>query len=170
MIRTYEDTRLPADNPARFWRLEVYYYTGGVDLVPHVPEICGKMAGADPLRTEDMPIRAVQAAAPWGPQEVNCHKAVLLDRDREYAQYYIFSLNGVPECNRTTVRLTLASPFIRHAYFAKVQLSPASISSESDDTDRAAEEFLRLAMPEVLKALPSSEDIRKLDQSGGDSR
>jgi hypothetical protein len=170
MIRTYEDTRLAADNPARYWQLEVYYYTGGVDLVPHVPEICGQMAGADPLRTENMPLRAAQAPAPWGPNEVNCHKAVLLDKGREYAQYYVFSLNGVPECSRTTVRLTLASPFIRHAYFAKIQFYPRFVLPDPAEEDRGAKEFASHFLPEVLKALPMPEDIRKLDQSGGDDR
>ena len=168
MIRTYEDTRLPVNHPMRYWRLEVYYYTGGVDLVPHVPEICGKMAGADPLRTENMPLRLAQAPAAWGTSELNFHKAVLLDRDRELAQYYIFSLNGVPENSRTTVRLTLASPFVRHAYFAKMQFYPLYLLPDSAEADGAAKEFASSFLPEVLKALPMPEDIRKLDQSGGD--
>lgn len=175
MIRTYEDTRLPVNHPLKYWRLEMYYYTGGVDLVPHVPEICAVMSGAIYRGTVDLPVKAAKVSAPWG-GKVKFQEAMFQANDAHgeassrFAQYYIFSLNGAPEGSRTTVRLTLASPFVRHAYFAKIQFCPLMPLSDPAEADGAAREFASCFLPEVLKALPMPEDVHKADQLGGDDR
>jgi hypothetical protein len=176
MIRTYEDTRVPARHPLRFWRLEAYYYTGGVDRVPHVPEICAVMGGATHLRTVDLPVTIPGAPAPWGGTPVKFQQAVFQANENrgegsaQFAQYYIFSLNGAPEGDRTAVRLTLASPFVRHAYFAKIQFYPLIALPDPAEAREAAKDFAARVLPDVLKALPMPEDIRKLDESGSDAR
>ncbi len=46
LSRTYEDLSVPAGQPGRYVRLHVAYYTGLVDTVPHVPDRCFVVGGA----------------------------------------------------------------------------------------------------------------------------
>ncbi len=172
----YQDTRLPPQHPLRFWRIEVYYYTGGVDLVPHVPEICLEAGGLIPVGTTDMPISVPGTYDPWDDGELTFRRVLfrreMYGRSEPVVTYYLFSLNGRPESQRSVVRLKLASPFVRHAYFAKIQFSPVRVYSAIDPraADPAAREFVRAMLPPVLEALPRAETIEKLDaeeSSGG---
>jgi len=183
-IRIYRDNRKPLGHPLRYWKLEVYYYTGGVDLVPHTPERCLVAGGAQYLGTTVMPVTVDGVDEPWGTTPLAVHRALFLWTDKrtmsanKFAQYYIFSLNGMPENNPYVVRLKLASPFVRHAYFAKVQFAPAWIVQRTDrgltrivpdpaEADPAAKDFMKHFMPHVLKILPTSQDVAKLDSDDG---
>ena len=170
--RRYKDTR--PESPVREWNLQVYYYTGGGDTVPHVPEICAAASGAkvldDPGPTT-VRLRIPTVAAPWA-QEVPFTRTMYRRGEAYYAaDYYTFSMNGTFGDSRLWVRWELLNPFIRHAYFAKIQFGPASVSQARPDgaavaaMDRAAEDFLRHALPEILKALPSSRDVQLQGQS-----
>ena len=48
-----EDTRVPQSDPLRFANLFVTYYSGGSNLVPHVPDVCYLGAGYQPTRPHD---------------------------------------------------------------------------------------------------------------------
>jgi len=167
-IRQYRDSRVAPGQPLRYWRAEIYYYTGGVDLVPHVFEICGPAAGAELLGTEKVPVRLSGAPDPWGSGPVELRggrleKAQLDGRKYRLAEYYIFSLNGRPENDRLKVRWKLMSPFVRHAYFAKIQFGPLGSVVDHREADRAAKEFARHFLPEALKVLPMPADLERLD-------
>ena len=171
-IRTYRGTRLPTRHPLRYWRLEVYYYTGGVDPVPHVPETCAVAGGAAYVGTVEFSVRVPdQAPAPWGGRDVVFNRAMFektdirTGRTIQYVQYYTFSLNGRPENSRSAVRFALASPFLKHAYFAKIQFAPVPVYGAADPTaiDSPARDFARHFLPFVLKALPMPADVEKLD-------
>jgi len=182
-IRTYRDNRRPPGDPLRYWRLEVYYYTGGVDLVPHVPEICIQAGGAKWVGTSPLPVELAGAEAPWGKNTV-FQRALFQKTDNSgtatssFVQYYLFSLNGSPATNRNEVRLALGSLFIRHAYFAKIQFAPVPVVQRTSrgltyrlpdpaETDPAAVDFVTHFMPHVLKMLPMPQDVAKLDSGDG---
>ena len=162
-IRTYRDSRVRPDQRLRYWRAEMYYYTGGVDLVPHVPEICGVAGGAILIGSDEISITLPGAPGAWGQRTIDFRrtrfeKTDLVGRKFRFAQYYVFSLNGRPECERYQVRWKLASPFIRRAYFAKIQFAPLGAVADQRKADEAAKEFARHFLPEALKVLPLSPD------------
>jgi hypothetical protein len=172
--RVYRDTRAGA--PVGEWRLQVFYYTGGGDTVPHVPEICAAAGGAKVLDASRIQLAVQTVPEPWS-REIPFTRTryiVHAPRDsREYysADYYTFSMNGAFSDSRLWVRWELLNPFIRCAYFAKMQFGPAWPSAGRPDgpaalaLDRAAEDFLRHVLPEVLKALPSRLDVQRQEQS-----
>ena len=167
----YRDTRVEPGQRHAYWRGEIYYYTGGVDLVPHVPEICGVAGGAVLLGSEDISVSLPGAPSQWGAGPVAFRRARFelagLGGDaKQFVQYYTFSLNGLPESDRNAVRLKLTSPFVRYAYFAKIQFAPWRTVADQAQTDEAAREFARHFLPAALKVLPMPEDIEKLSAGG----
>jgi hypothetical protein len=183
-IRTYRDNSRPAGDPLRYWRLEVYYYTGGVDLVPHTPEICAVAGGALHLGTTDMPVTIDGVEEPWGNKPLAFQRALFQRTDMQgtaagqFVQYYIFCLNGSPKNSRNDVRFALGSLFVKHAYFAKVQFAPLPAVQKAAgglvwavpdpaQADRAVADFVKHFMPFVLKTLPMPKDIERLDSGAG---
>ena len=170
-IRTYRDSRLPPSHPLRYWQLDVYYYTGGVDLVPHVPETCAVAGGADYIGTTDLDVPAAPGTpAPWADRSVPFRRALFQQNRTPFVQYYVFSLNGRPENDRKWVRWSLASPFVRHAYFAKIQFAPKPappryVMASPAESDAAARDFATHFLPYVLKALPMPDDVQRLDKA-----
>ena len=109
-----------------------------------------------------MPFGAPGARPPWDGQ-VNFRRALFARGAGKFVQYYVFSLNGRPETSWEVIRATLSlSPWMRHCYFAKIQFAPYGPITHVEQTDRAAGEFARHFLPEVLKMLPMPDDIRKL--------
>jgi len=84
--------------------------------------------------------------------------------------YYAFCMNGKPEYRWEKVRWNMASYGIRYAYFAKVEFAPMGRSIEKgadlNELDKEAAKFMRAVMPEILKNLPSVEDVKRQEQSG----
>jgi hypothetical protein len=143
--------------------VDLTYYTGGMDTVPHTPEFCGAAAGATLLRNEDFPVDVPNGPDLW--RQADFTKVVFVDRqDRQYAQYYVFLLNGRPERSREMVRFLQWNPRIRYCYFGKIQIGPRSAMNK--DTDRRSREFIRDALPFILKDFPTPSDLRKLEASG----
>jgi hypothetical protein len=163
LIRRYVDTEPNA--AVRVWQLDVYYYTGGADTVPHIPDICAEASGARILSSGSVRFQVPAAPDPW-PKTVSFHRTRYTLADGESsAAYYVFSMNGVFGERRLWVRWELLNPFLRYAYFAKIQFSPLGGTADFDEMDRSAEKFMRYALPEVLKALPSSRDVKALEQA-----
>ena len=167
--RIYRDTAVAPRDPRGYWQLDVQYYTGGVDVVPHIPEICLVAGGATILRTDDVQCSVPAAPSPWdGP--IVLRRAIFSrsspngSRSSQFAQYYTFSLNGEPESRREMVRGKLLNPFVRHAYFAKIQVAPRWAILDSQQADEQARRFLRFCLPQVLKVLPMADDVKKLGE------
>jgi hypothetical protein len=167
VARVYRDkTRSPGD-PLQYWQLQVYYYTGALDTVPHVPERCLAAGGATLAGSQSVTITIPKLPSPWD-EPLNLRRT-LYERQNpttmstnEYAQYYVFSLNGRPESSWETVRLELAKPWVRHCYFAKIQFYPRGPVANTEQIDRAADEFMNHFLPVVLKALPMPSDVEAL--------
>ena len=163
--RVFVDTR-----PGRqftHWELDVTYYTGGLDKVPHVPERCLLAAGAALVDSARVPFSVPAAQSPWD-RALNFNRTLYEKRGRsgsveQHAQYYIFSLNGRPEPMWEKVRLELTSPFGSYCYFAKVQFAPWRQVTDVDKADEAAADFIQYVLPSVLQALPMPQDIQALN-------
>ncbi len=171
LSRIYIDTR-KNKRARRYlqWRVNVTYYTGGLDKVPHVPDACLVAGGATIVDASDVKFSVLAARRPWD-EPVTFGRTLYERHDRQnqqtvqYVQYYAFSLNGEPEANRLTVRRKLAYPWVRYCYFAKIQFGPLSPITNSEEADAAANEFLNYLLPEVLQTLPSSKDVSKLNSA-----
>lgn len=172
LTRIYQDMR--AERPVsafRQWRLEVHYYTGGLDKVPHVPDRCLVAGGATllPSGSGRLEVAIPAGSAPWDRLTFNRVGYEVADRIglniRRYAQYYVFSLNGEPEGSWMMVRLKLGDPRMRYCYFAKVLVAPMGEITDFDQADKAVQEFLGVFMPAVTAMLPMPEDLRALNAS-----
>ncbi len=172
LTRVYRDTRVtsPVD-PFRYWRLEVYYYTGGLDKVPHVPDRCLVAGGATmiPTAAERLAVTLRGVSPPWDRLTFNRVGYEMTDRlgldVKRYVQYYVFSLNGRPEGSWEKVRLELTKPWVRYCYFAKVQLAPTGPITDLAQADRATVEFVNMFLPAVVALWPLPSDVGKLDAS-----
>ena len=167
-MRVYRDERT-VGNKVRLWRLDVTYYTGGVDPVPHIPEVCVKAGGATLLSSEKVNFYVPVAPRPWDePVQFVRTQYETWDDEKQatvrYVQYYVFNLNGRPENSREKVRGILANPFgYKHSFFAKIQFAPWGAVGDPKETDRKAEDFVRNFLPSVLQQLPTREDVERMD-------
>jgi len=171
-VRIFEDTRPGA--PCRYWQLEVYYYTGGLDTVPHVPDRCLIAGGATLLGSRTVTFPAPQAPQPWSAVPVERVGYEQSDRSgmqtRSFVQYYVFSLNGEPESSWEIVRGKLMDPRLRRCYFAKIQFAPQVSMADAREADQAAGEFFAAVAPRVLKLLPTSQQVAQADSAGKESQ
>ena len=168
--RIYRDERIRDRRDVyAYWRLQLYYYTGMRDTVPHVPDRCLVAGGAQMLTNEAVTFHAPAVPAPWQePVQVNQVRFSLSNPLKltasRYVQYYVFSLNGRPERRWETVRLHLSKPWVRHCFFAKIQFAPLGAVEDTKEAARKAEEFASIMLPTILRALPTEQDVEELDK------
>lgn len=165
LSRIYVDTRESKDSPYRYWRADITYYTGGLDTVPHIPENCLAAGGAQIVGTEPVAMTVAGLPAPWD-RSVTFNRVEFASKSQVYAQYYVFSLNGQPEVLWTAVRGRLMDPLKRYCYFAKFQIGPLFPVADLDEANRKASDFADTMLSEVLKTLPTPQDIQQLESSG----
>lgn len=167
--RVYANDRI-ADrgDPYKFWRLEVFYYTGMKDRVPHVGERCLEVAGARLLSRKVVGFRAPAAREPWDRridfQRVHFEHGKPGKVPIEGVEYYVFGLNDSPERSWEYVRWRMRLPMPRHNYYAKIQFAPYGLRriDSVSEADRAAAEFIKYALPSIVNLLPSAADIDRL--------
>lgn len=167
--RVYANDRITdRDDPYKFWRLEVFYYTGMKGQVPHVPERCGQAAGGTLQSSKAVTFRAPVARGPWDQQidfqRVHFEHGKPGEVPIQAVEYYVFSLNDTPERSWIRVRLRMGLPMPRYNYFAKIQFGPMGSGGIDNvpEADRAAAEFIKYALPSIVKLLPTAADIDKL--------
>jgi len=140
------------------------YYTGGLDMVPHVPERCLIAAGMTLLGGDDVRLHVPRAPEPWNvPITFRRIRYEVPRLSRRGAQYYVFSLNGYPEAKWTAVRSKLSRPWGKYAYFAKIQFEPVGQVTDMNKADDVANEFMGYVLPEALKTLPTPQDLERLE-------
>ncbi len=171
-IGFYADRRKGQAEPFQYWRMEIFYYTGLRDNVPHVPERCLDAGGVSVLSREIVPFKSLAARPPWD-KDVKFRRVHYRFSgagrigSREGAEYYIFSVNGEPISSSDRVRLELANPTITYSYFAKIQFT--ALSSEGIESaataDEAAGEFINVMLPSMLNTLPTADDIDDLKRN-----
>ena len=166
IVREYRDNTRSVGDPLRYWRLEVCYYTGRLDTVPHVPERCLKAGGAIVTSSRDVTFNVPGLLNPWDVpvqfRRIDAERTDDYGVPHQSVTYYTFSLNGDPESSWEKVRFTLTLPWIRHCYFAKIQFGPKGYLSGTVDIDTQAEDFAKNFLPLVLQALPTPTDIEAL--------
>ena len=184
-MATYRDTRIAGslrEGKGRYIRLEITYYTGLLDAVPHVPERCLFAGGFTILYEQSGPmpfeVKSPQIAAklPRAWRRFNLYRTVGAKGREKTAEYFVFSMNGVPTARWEVVRGKLMLFTVRYCYFAKIQVAVFKVGryqgrvgliNETDlrASDQACRDFLEYALPEILKYLPSSDDVKKLSSS-----
>ncbi len=181
--RTYRDTRPNA--PFRYWQLDVYYYTGLKDQVPHVPGICLVAGGAENLEEKFLEV-SVPGVFDGQPLMFVATTYEIAPRMNQPLQngvdYFMFIFNGEPVKPgkvegllsfliglnksgqlRKRAREELAS-LEAYNYFAKVQLSPIGRPRfDIEDANAAARELIEVAMPEIIQLLPTAQDVKALE-------
>lgn len=171
----YRDTRVGGsfeEGTGRYFLLDVTYYTGLVDPVPHVPEICLFAGGFTPLAGESGSLRVdlPDLPGPWESwRNIEVRRAAYVRRrggvEIRSSQYYVFSMNGQATNSRNAVRWKLTLPWKHYCYFAKVQAATLRPEKTAEASDRVCAEFLRHAIPEVLRFLPSAADVKRLEET-----
>lgn len=166
----FRDTGRSPGDPRAYIRLNVTYYTGLLDAVPHVGEVCIAAAGGrvDPKLSGTIlvPLPAEEVPEAW--REITLYRTAYTGRRGERsAQYHVFSMNGEPTAQWLKIRYGLIKPWVRYCYFAKIQLAPSKPDLSIEESDRICRDFARAALPEVLKLLPTAADVEKLAASGG---
>ncbi|MCD4824683.1 MAG: hypothetical protein K8S55_08750 [Phycisphaerae bacterium] len=174
VARIYEDTTEPKGSPLKYWQLGIEYYTGSEVTVPHVPDICVLAGGARPIGDgrKVLPVKIPGVPAPWDTDTelvALAYEKASEGVARRYVQYYLFSVNGVPEENRDKVRLILTKLTLRYVYYAKMQFFPYAPNGVRDMSlaNAKAKEFLRNSLPAILRELPSAERIEQMHKSQG---
>ena len=120
-----EDTSVSGDHPLRYVHLFVTYYTGGSNLVPHVPDVCYLGSGYRPKQQHEN--RQVTLNPPGGSAVLPVRlctfvKTAVFNRD-ELSVVYTFFANGGFFNTRTGVRLAINDPTDTYAFFSKVEVS-----------------------------------------------
>jgi hypothetical protein len=163
VARIYEDTREPMNSPFKFWQMDVTFYTGSEVTVPHVPDICAQAGGATLDGREVLHFPVAGAPAPW---DTGTPLAALyyLKDGRQFVQYYVFCLNGLPQANRDAVRLALTDLSLRYVYYAKIQFFPRGTVTNREEVNDRARDFLRQVLPIVLQEMPSRRTMQKYNE------
>lgn len=127
-----EDTSLKLDantrqaDPRRKVRLLVTYYTGSQDPVPHTAEVCYLGAGYEQKQAHESRTIEVPALGTSGtkvPIRVCTFIKTAIFNREEPTVVYTFHANGHFAADRDSVRLTIANPLNKRAYFSKVEVS-----------------------------------------------
>ena len=150
-------------------RLDVTYYTGLLDAVPHVGERC-IVAGGGTIRSDLSGTRTLSLTQ--GPQEWRqlpmyrtAYEITQGMNTAQLFQYHVFSMNGEPTESWEKVRLELALPRVKYCFFAKVQTAPMASNLTAQASDEMTRRFMDRAMPAVLRFLPTRRDIEDLKKA-----
>ncbi len=172
--REYRDTSIENENsPFARWSLQVCYYTGIRDKVPHVPERCMAASGFVVQKVQAENFKVIAAGWPWDKGEIKFNRvtAQRFNQKRNAADntvaFYVFSLNGWPETSWEKIRLHLALTMEPYSYFAKIQFSPTGdvTGYDNEEIHARAAKFLEAVLPGIIKRLPTVEDVEKLRES-----
>lgn len=137
--------------------LFVTYYTGKPDQVPHVPEQCMYGNGYTETRNREITIRVpgLPAKDQEIPIQVLHFEKQALSRRSSRLVMYTFRTNDTWCSGRDCVRSVVGNPFVRHAYFSKLELgfdlpeggSEAAIEAKIAEGER----FLKVVVPVLMR-------------------
>jgi hypothetical protein len=147
------DPTVAENDPARVMVVFITYYREP-DIVPHVPEVCGRGGGNLIESTEDCAIHVSDCGATNDKVPVRVLKIASPDMSGGYKYgtvAYFFGVNGGFECNRQMVRLRVNSLSCQYGYFSKVEIDFAgNAEMEKDKALKAVEKLMQKFLPVLV--------------------
>ena len=154
-------------DPTAILRAGVYYYTGLVDTVAHIPERCMIGDGFDMSSSEPQRAQKLGKYSDGTDRVVDLSYASFNDETGQGRQSrnvaYLFHVNGHYEGDSLGVRRSLQNLFEPYGYYAKVEVE-SIIPAYTGDSDAAQKlkeqslsaikDFLSAMLPEVERCLP----------------
>ncbi len=153
------DRTKPPHDPTRHALLFITYYTGKPDLVPHVPQECYLAGGYRKLSEETVELPVTGVGAP-GDRLPVC--VLEFEAPRRYTLgglggnatvMYFFHVNGGYATTRNEVRASMANPLLRHAYYAKIEVTftnGAAVRADKQASVAALGPLLERVLPGLL--------------------
>jgi len=151
-------SKSPRD-PTRHALLFITYYTGKPDLVPHVPDECYLAGGYRKLSEQTVQLPVAGVGAPDGRVPV---RVLEFEAPRRYALgelggratvMYFFHVNGGYATTRNEVRASMSNPLLRHAYYAKFEVTftdGATVRADKEASLAALGPLLERLLPGLL--------------------
>jgi len=145
-----EDSAAPQNDPLRVATILVTYYSGGHDLVPHVPDVCYLGAGYQPLEEGNVQlnVRTLGAAASVPFRVLTFQKSSIHNFVKTNV-IYTFHCNGAFTATRTGVRMLINDLSAVHAYFCKIEVGFPF--ADREQSMRGAERLLERLLPTLLR-------------------
>jgi hypothetical protein len=164
--------RVTHENPTALLYVGVFYYTGLVDTVAHIPERCYIADGYDVVTSQTR--EGVKCGTyPDGRERVVSFRYINFEdqtgqRRESKNVAYLFHVNGHYESDVLGVRRSLQNLFERYGYYAKIELMTVSPSragdlaggqAVQDQSLAAVEDFLNAALPDFERCMPDWEKL-----------
>ena len=170
-----EDTDASPYSPVRFCSLAVYYYTGDLGNVAHVPEECYIGAGKKQLAKETITLKINgldgsvaennDGSSTNNTRDINAKYLVfgsegsnMFGAAGKESVLYLFKVNGVYSVGRNETRAIMSKNFlVKYAYFSKVEWRfygrgvGGLIFPDKEETVKASEKMLSVLLPVVEK-------------------
>jgi len=144
------DPTVAESDPARVMVVFITYYREP-DIVPHVPEVCGRGGGNLIQSTKDGMIHVSNCGASNDKIPVRVLGVASPDMSSGYKYgtvAYFFGVNGGFECNRQMVRLRVNSLSCQYGYFSKIEIDFAgNAEMENDKALKAVEKLMQKFLP-----------------------
>ena len=152
--------------------LGLYYYTGLVDTVAHIPDRCYIADGYD-VSNYQTKMDQKLGTYPDGRDRVISFRYINFEdqtgQQRESKNVaYLFHVNGHYESDPLGVRRSLQNLFEQYGYYAKIELMTVSPSSAGDPSGgqtaqanslTAMEDFFNAALPDFERCMPDWEKL-----------
>jgi exosortase len=149
-------TQLRASSPQAVVNASVTYYTGTVEKMSHIPEVCYPADGFESSEHE-------VATWPIGGRDIEVRLIQFEDQTKSARPTrnvaYFFQVNGTYKSDSWAVRGQLHSLFEKHNYFAKVELM--TMVGDRAEAAGVMKDFLSSALPEIEKCLPDWQQVRR---------
>ena len=155
---------LMAQRPEAVIDMGIFYYTGFVDTVAHIPERCYIADGFDITNSEVQHDQLVGTLPDGSPRKLDFSFLSFEDvsgRNRMPTNVgYLFHVDGQYESSSLDVRRSLQSLTERYGYYAKVELKIAgthgegSTSQNQQQAKEAMKDFLAALLPDVERIMP----------------
>jgi hypothetical protein len=155
---------LMAQHPEAVIDMGIFYYTGFVDTVAHIPERCYIADGFDIKNSEIQHDQIVGTLADGSPRKLDFSFLSFEDgsgRNRMPTNVaYVFHVDGQYESSSLGVRRHLQSLTEKYGYYAKVELKTLGARSDGSGAQNqqqalaAMKDFLAALLPDVERIMP----------------
>jgi hypothetical protein len=155
------------EHPQAVISVGLYYYTGLVDTVAHIPDRCYIADGYDVSSYQTRANQKFGTYADGNDRVVSFRYINFEDQTGQRRESknvaYLFHVNGHYESDPLGVRRSLQNLFERYGYYAKMELmtvspshadDPAGQRAAQDTSVAAVEDFMNLALPEFERCMP----------------